>query len=124
MTKKRFWFFKFSPGLTVCFPVLFLFAVALSCGPAAAAVRKAKNAHEQGWQRQDKTVLIEGHIENVTPRAVEVAGQYYVFSGVPVLNERGQASSPAQFIRGREIKLFLSDGVLNRIIVYENLVVQ
>ena len=107
----------------VCFAVIF--AAMFLRGRPAEARRKADAAREQKWEeRSDGVRLVEGHIEDVTSNAIRVRGRYYDFTGVPILNERGQASSQSQLVRGREIKLFFKNRVLSRIMVFENMVIQ
>lgn len=116
---------KIFPRVPVCFLIFFVFAVMLSCGPAWAR-RKADNALEQRWERSGNSSLssVEGGIEDVTFRSIEVAGNFYAFDGVPISNEQGKAASPAQFIRGREVQLFFRRGVLIGITVFEHRVIQ
>ena len=119
MAKKQKKIFSQVP---VC--LVILFAVMLSCGPAWAR-RKADTAREQKWEERSGGIsMITGHIEAVTSRSIEVAGNFYTFDGVPISNEQGKASSPAQLISGREVKLFFRRGVLMGIMVVEHRFIQ
>ncbi len=115
MSKKRAAVFS---NALVCF--LIALAAALSCGQASAARRKANTTYGQERDRSGRTVMVSGHIEDVTSQAIEVNGNYYDFAGAPIVNARGQAASPAQFIRGRVVKLFFHRNVLNGITVFEH----
>lgn len=97
----------------VCSLLLFL-AFSLSIFPFCPHNICAKTLNAGG-----KVTMVEGHIENVTFQAIEVHGNYYYYTGVPIKDTHGHAAAPSQLVRGREVKLFFRGNVLREIMVFE-----
>ncbi|MDA8170028.1 MAG: hypothetical protein M0Z59_10100 [Nitrospiraceae bacterium] len=87
--------------------------------------RNAGPARTYQYQEdRDRVTMVVGAIEDVTPQAVRVNGNYYMFAGVPIHDEQGRPIGTNHLIRGRGVKLFFRGPVLSGIIVYEHLGVQ
>lgn len=89
------------------------------CFHEVSATAKSKSV-----RRWEKTSMVEGRIEDVTFQALEVRGNYYYFSGVPIMDERGEAAPPGALARGRMAKLYFRGGILKKIVVYTHLLIQ
>ncbi len=67
----------------------------------------------------EKVRVKEGLIENVTFDSIEVNGEYYYISGVPLKDASGEDLSKDELKTGRKVAIFLRGKSIKSVLIYD-----
>jgi hypothetical protein len=65
---------------------------------------------------------VEGIIQNVTVNSIQVRGQYYDISGIPLIDPSGQNLKKTSLTIGRKVEIFFQKNRITSILIFDDMV--